>query len=103
MRDALLNDPAGERFPWPAPPLDEVLRGVELEGSEEKKKYEDLPPDAVRVFYFAAHWVRFSTLSIRQRQDQSWRYRTAISDALLMQGRGPVRVFYHSLGNVLFL
>ncbi|XP_034827922.1 nucleoredoxin-like [Maniola hyperantus] len=55
VRDALLKDPKGERFPWPAPPLDEVLRGVELEG-EEKRKYEDLPPDAVRVFYFAAHW-----------------------------------------------
>lgn len=56
VRDALLSDPKGERFPWPAPPLDEVLRGVELEG-EQKKMYEDLPPDAVRVFYFAAHWV----------------------------------------------
>ncbi|CAH0713420.1 unnamed protein product, partial [Brenthis ino] len=55
VRDALLSDPKGERFPWPAPPLDEVLRGVELEG-EQKKMYEDLPPDAVRVFYFAAHW-----------------------------------------------
>ncbi|CAH2093373.1 unnamed protein product [Euphydryas editha] len=55
VRDALLSDPKGERFPWPAPPLDEVLRGVELEG-EQKILYEQLPPDAVRVFYFAAHW-----------------------------------------------
>ncbi|XP_047538451.1 nucleoredoxin-like [Vanessa atalanta] len=55
VRDALLSDPSGERFPWPAPPLDEVLRGVELDG-ENKKLYEQLPLDAVRVFYFAAHW-----------------------------------------------
>ncbi|CAG9558892.1 unnamed protein product [Danaus chrysippus] len=55
VRDALLSDPNGERFPWPAPPLDEVLKGVMLEGAE-KKLYEDLPIDAVRVFYFAAHW-----------------------------------------------
>ncbi|XP_038213494.1 nucleoredoxin-like [Zerene cesonia] len=55
VRDSLLSDPKGERFPWPAPPLNEVLRGVELQG-DENKLYEDLPADAVRVFYFAAHW-----------------------------------------------
>lgn len=58
VRDALLEDPSGERFPWPAPPLNEILRGVELEGEGEKKLYEDLPADALRVFYFAAHWVK---------------------------------------------
>lgn len=56
VRDALLDDPSGERFPWPAPPLNEVLRGVELEGEGDRKLYEDLPADALRVFYFAAHW-----------------------------------------------
>ncbi|CAK1552398.1 unnamed protein product [Leptosia nina] len=55
MRDALLSDPAGERFPWPAPPLNELLRGVQLQG-EQSKSYEELPADAIRVFYFAAHW-----------------------------------------------
>ncbi|VVC91928.1 unnamed protein product [Leptidea sinapis] len=55
VRDALLSDPQGERFPWPAPPLNEVLRGVQLQG-DENKLYEDLPADAIRVFYFAAHW-----------------------------------------------
>ncbi|KAL0868097.1 hypothetical protein ABMA27_008735 [Loxostege sticticalis] len=57
VRDALLADPTGERFPWPAPPLQEVLRGVQLQGDGVTKLYEELPPDAVRVFYFAAHWV----------------------------------------------
>lgn len=56
VRDALLDDPLGEKFPWPAPPLHEVLRGVELQGEDGGKLYEDLPADAVRVFYFAAHW-----------------------------------------------
>ncbi|XP_030040205.2 nucleoredoxin [Manduca sexta] len=56
VRDALLDDPLGERFPWPAPPLQEVLRGVELQGEGEARRYEDLPVDALRVFYFAAHW-----------------------------------------------
>jgi hypothetical protein len=59
VRDALLNDPTGSSFPWPAPPLHEVLRGVHLEGDGGSKLYEDLPAGAVRVFYFAAHWVRF--------------------------------------------
>lgn len=56
VRDALLEDPLGERFPWPAPPLSEVLRGIQLQGEGETKLYEDLPGDALRVFYFAAHW-----------------------------------------------
>ncbi|XP_026313583.1 nucleoredoxin-like [Hyposmocoma kahamanoa] len=56
VRDALLNDPLGERFPWPAPPLHEVLRGVQLQGVGGNKLHEQLPDDAVRVFYFAAHW-----------------------------------------------
>ncbi|XP_028165014.1 nucleoredoxin-like [Ostrinia furnacalis] len=56
VRDALLADPLGERFPWPAPPLQEVLRGVQLQGDGHTKLYEELPPDSVRVFYFAAHW-----------------------------------------------
>lgn len=56
VRDQLLDDPRGDRFPWPAPPLQEVLRGVQLQGDGESKLYEELPADAVRVFYFAAHW-----------------------------------------------
>ncbi|XP_059054761.1 nucleoredoxin-like [Achroia grisella] len=56
VRDALLSDPLGERFPWPAPPLHEVLRGVHLEGDKDSKLYEKLAADTVRVFYFAAHW-----------------------------------------------
>ncbi|KPJ20362.1 Nucleoredoxin [Papilio machaon] len=56
VRDALLNDPGGERFPWPAPPLHDVLRGVQLQGEAGSKLFEELPGDTVRVFYFAAHW-----------------------------------------------
>ncbi|XP_073947856.1 nucleoredoxin-like [Choristoneura fumiferana] len=54
VRDALLADPTGASFPWPPPPLHEVLRGVSLQGAGEQA-YEDLA-DTVRVFYFAAHW-----------------------------------------------
>ena len=57
VRDALLDDALGERFPWPPPPLTEVLRGVQLQGDGDSRLYEQLPADAVRVFYFAAHWV----------------------------------------------
>lgn len=57
VRDQLLDDALGEKFPWPAPPLHEVLRGVHLQGDGESRLYEELPVDAVRVFYFAAHWV----------------------------------------------
>ncbi|XP_013143754.1 PREDICTED: nucleoredoxin-like [Papilio polytes] len=56
VRDALLNDPGGERFPWPAPPLQDVLRGVQLQGEAGSKLFEELPGDTVKVFYFAAHW-----------------------------------------------
>lgn len=56
VRDALLDDALGEKFPWPPPPLTEVLRGVQLQGDGESRLYEQLPADAVRVFYFAAHW-----------------------------------------------
>ncbi|XP_053616888.1 nucleoredoxin-like [Plodia interpunctella] len=55
VRDALLSDPVGEKFPWPAPPVHELLRGVQLEGGK-CKLYEELPNDSVRIFYFAAHW-----------------------------------------------
>ncbi|XP_047522327.1 nucleoredoxin-like [Pieris napi] len=55
VRDALLSDPTGEGFPWPAPPLNEVLRGIQLQG-EQSKLYEELSANAIRVFYFAAHW-----------------------------------------------
>ncbi|XP_063541020.1 nucleoredoxin-like [Cydia strobilella] len=55
VRAALLADPTASSFPWPAPPLHEVLRGVQLQEPDGSKAYEDLG-DAVRVFYFAAHW-----------------------------------------------
>lgn len=57
VRDALLADPGAQRFPWPAPPLKEVLRGVPLQGRAGLKSFDELP-DGVRVFYFGAHWVR---------------------------------------------
>ncbi|CAG9126291.1 unnamed protein product [Plutella xylostella] len=58
VRDALLSDATGERFPWPAPPLREVLRGVTLQASagDASATYDDLPQDGVRLYYFAAHW-----------------------------------------------
>ncbi|XP_041972253.1 nucleoredoxin-like [Aricia agestis] len=104
VRDALLADPEGERFPWPAPPLRDVMRGVVLQGPN-PTTYDDLPDDALRVFYFAAHWCPpcrsfapslCSTLAAVRRR----RAKFASTQLILVSSDRSEQSFARTLGSV---
>ena len=56
-RSNLLEDPAGENFPWRPKGLTDVMKGVKLvNNKKEEKAFEDLAGKVI-AFYFSAHWV----------------------------------------------
>ena len=55
-RSAIMEDPEGANFPWRPQPLEDLLAGPAVKGSETV----DLPgalQGKIRAFYFSAHWV----------------------------------------------
>jgi len=55
-RDALSEDLQGKHFPWGPKPLDEILTGQLLKGTE-TLDCKALLEGTVKGIYFSAHWV----------------------------------------------
>ena len=56
-RGKLLEDPAGEDFPWRPKGIADIMKGVKLvNNTKEEKSFEDLAGKVIG-YYFSAHWV----------------------------------------------
>lgn len=56
-RAKVLDDPAGEEFPWTPKGIADIMKSVKLvNNKKEEKAFEDLAGKVIG-FYFSAHWV----------------------------------------------
>ena len=55
-RSAIMEDPEGAEFPWKPEPIDKLLTGEGLRGTEKIDLGEALK-GKVCALYFSAHWV----------------------------------------------